>query len=507
MNPIDIKLGGELSDPDHKSISQFLPEALTFDDVLLIPDYADFLPGEVNLKSSLTRNITLNIPFVSSAMDTVTEARLAIAIAQEGGIGIIHKNLSIAQQAAEVAKVKKHESGVVKDPVTVSPNTTVLDLLALMKQHPFSGVPVVENNQVVGLVTSRDLRFETNLKQPIKNIMTPQDKLITVKEGTPKKDVIALLHKHRIEKILVVGENFLLKGLITVKDIQKAIDKPYASKDGRGQLQVGAAVSTAQDVEQRVKALSEVGVDVLVVDTAHGHSKGVIDRVRWIKTQYPHIDVIAGNVATSAAAQALVSAGADAIKVGIGPGSICTTRVVTGIGMPQLTAITSVAKVLKPLGVPLIADGGIRFSGDITKALAAGASSVMIGSLFAGTDESPGEVILVEGRSYKIYQGMGSIEAMAKGAKDRYFQEGIGTEKLIPEGVVGRVPYKGAFSNVLHQLVGGLRAGMGYIGCKTISEMHHKAHFVKVSSSGVHENHVHDITLMKEPPNYSRGKS
>ena len=489
---------------ENQSIRLALPDTLTFDDVLLVPNYADFLPHEVILKSPLTRNITLNIPLISSAMDTVTEARLAIAIAQEGGLGVIHKNLALDVQAKEVQKVKKHESGVVKDPVTASPDMSVAELLALTRKHHFSGVPVVEKGQVIGLVTSRDMRFETSLSQPIKNIMTPQDKLITVKEGTKREDVIHLLHKHRIEKILVIDDQFSLKGLVTVKDIQKAIDKPNACKDSSGQLRVGAAVSTSKDAKARIEALDDAGVDVIVVDTAHGHSKGVIEQVAWIKNHYPHIDVIAGNIATVDAAKALANAGADAVKVGIGPGSICITRIVTGIGMPQLSAISEVASVLKPLGIPLIGDGGIRFSGDITKALAAGASSVMIGSLFAGTDESPGKVELLEGRSYKTYQGMGSLESMSKGSKDRYFQENVGDEKLIPEGVVGRVPYKGAFINVLHQLLGGLRAGMGYIGCKTIVEMHQKAHFVRVSASGVNENHVHDITMMKEPPNYSK---
>lgn len=494
-----------LSPTNDASTRSALPEALTFDDVLLVPDYAGFLPKEVSLTTRLTRDIQLNIPFVSAAMDTVTDARFAIAMAQEGGLGIIHKNLSIDQQASEVKKVKKHESGVVKEPITASPQTTVAELLALTKKHHFSGVPVVENETVVGLVTSRDVRFETQLSQPIKNIMTPQDKLITVKEGTSKAEIITLLHKHRIEKILVVGEHFSLKGLITVKDIQKAIDKPNACKDSSGQLRVGAAVSTSQETNERIMALVDAGVDVLVVDTAHGHSKGVIDKIHWIKQQCPDVQLIAGNVATACAAKALVDAGVDAVKVGIGPGSICITRIVAGIGMPQLSAISAVASVLNPLGVPLIADGGIRFSGDVTKALAAGASSVMMGGLFAGTDESPGDVVLFEGRSYKTYQGMGSIEAMSQGSKDRYFQEDIGHEKLVPEGVVGRVPCKGPLVNVLHQLVGGLRAGMGYVGCQDIQRLHQKARFVKVSPASAHENHAHDITMTKQPPNYSKG--
>ncbi len=485
---------------------RLVQDALTFDDVLLLPAESSVLPKDVDLKTKLTRNITLNIPLLSAAMDTVTEARLAIAIAQEGGLGIIHKNMTIDQQAAEVRKVKKFESGVVKDPITVSPQTSVRDVLDIIKSFNFHALPVVESNQqLVGIVTSRDLRFETNLDQPVANIMTPKERLVTVKEATEREVVRELLHKNRIEKVLVINDTFQLRGMITVKDILKEQEKPFACKDSLGQLRVGAAVGTGNESDERVAALVAAGVDVLIVDTAHGHSKGVVERVRWLKKHYPQVDVIAGNIATAAAAKALAEAGADAVKVGIGPGSICTTRIVTGVGVPQITAISNVSEALKGTGVGIIADGGIRYSGDICKAIAAGASAIMVGSLFAGTEEAPGEVELYHGRSYKAYRGMGSLGAMAQrhGSSDRYFQEGmISQDKLVPEGIEGRVPYKGTLVTIVNQLIGGLRSGMGYTGCANIQEMRTKPEFVRITSSGVRESHVHDVQIIKEAPNY-----
>lgn len=490
---------------------RLVQDALTFDDVLLLPAESSVLPRDVELKTRLTPKITLNIPILSAAMDTVTEARLAIALAQEGGLGIIHKNMTIDQQAAEVRRVKKFESGVVKDPVTVSPQTTVRQVLDIIKSFNFHALPVVEQNQqLVGIVTSRDLRFETRLDQPVANIMTPKDRLVTVKEATEREVVRELLHKHRIEKVLVINDQFQLRGMITVKDILKEQEKPFANKDLLGQLRVGAAVGTGAEGEDRIDALAAAGVDVLVVDTAHGHSKGVIDCVRKIKKKYANIEVIAGNIATAAAAKALASAGADAVKVGIGPGSICTTRIVTGVGVPQITAISNVYSALKGTNVGIIADGGIRYSGDICKAIAAGASAVMIGSLFAGTEEAPGEVELYHGRSYKAYRGMGSLGAMAQrhGSSDRYFQEGtLSQEKLVPEGIEGRVPYKGSMMAIINQLIGGLRSGMGYTGCANIEEMRSKTEFVRITGSGVRESHVHDVQIIKEAPNYQVDES
>ena len=480
-------------------------DALTFDDVLMVPAYSEVLPKEVKLATALTKQIRLNVPLVSAAMDTVTESRLAITLAQEGGIGIIHKNMSVEQQAQEVRSVKKYESGVVKDPITVGPEATVGELLALTRAHGISGVPVVDGEHVVGMVTSRDVRFVEELDLPISKVMTPRDRLVTVGEGTSRDDVLKLLHKHRIEKVLVVNDNFQLRGLITVKDIRKAIEKPNACKDEAGQLRVGAAVGTGQDTEQRVQALVEAGVDVIIVDTAHGHSRGVIERVAWIKEHYPQVSVIGGNIATAEAASALIAAGADGLKVGIGPGSICTTRIVSGVGVPQVTAIANVVEVAKQYQVPVIADGGIRFSGDLCKAIAAGASAVMLGSLFAGTEESPGEVELFKGRAYKSYRGMGSLGAMAQahGSSDRYFQDSTQqVEKLVPEGVEGRVPYKGSVVPIIQQMLGGLRASMGYTGCATISEMNEKVQFVRVTNAGMRESHVHDVTITKESPNY-----
>ena len=482
-----------------------IQEALTFDDVLLIPAHSSVLPRDVSLRTQLTRNITLNIPLLSAAMDTVTEARLAITIAQEGGIGIIHKNMNAERQAYEVSMVKKYESGVIKDPFTVSPNATIRDVLELTRAKGISGVPVVDQGELVGIVTSRDLRFETRLDEPVSRAMTPKQKLITVKEGASKDEAIRLLHEHRIEKVLVVNDQFQLRGMITVKDIQKSRDYPQACKDEQERLRVGAAVGTGAGTEERVEALAAAGVDVIVVDTAHGHSQGVLDRVRWVKTHYPQIQVIGGNIATGEAALALAEAGADAVKVGIGPGSICTTRIVAGVGIPQITAVSNVAEALKGTGVPLIADGGVRFSGDVAKALAAGAYTVMLGGLFAGTEEAPGEVELYQGRSYKSYRGMGSLGAMSQtqGSSDRYFQESTEAEKLVPEGIEGRVPYKGSLVSILHQLVGGVRSSMGYTGCSTIEEMRNKANFVRVTSAGMRESHVHDVTITKEAPNYS----
>ncbi|QJD59159.1 IMP dehydrogenase [Pseudomonas sp. gcc21] len=480
-------------------------EALTFDDVLLVPGYSEVLPNDVSLKTRLTRRIELNIPLLSAAMDTVTEARLAIAMAQEGGMGIIHKNMTIDQQAAEVRKVKKYESGVVKDPITIDASATVGDLIELTRQHTFSGVPVLSNGGLVGIVTARDVRFETRMDALISDVMTPKDKLVTVKEGVSAAEVRELLHRHRIEKVLIVDDAFHLKGMMTVKDIEKARAYPNAAKDDQGRLLVGAAVGTGQETADRVTALVAAGVDVVVVDTAHGHSKGVIDRVRWVKQNFPEIQVIGGNIATGAAALALAEAGADAVKVGIGPGSICTTRIVAGVGVPQISAIADVAAALKDTDIPLIADGGIRFSGDLSKAIAAGASVVMMGSMFAGTEEAPGEIELFQGRSYKAYRGMGSMGAMAQsqGSSDRYFQDSsAGAEKLVPEGIEGRVPYKGSLGAIIHQLMGGLRASMGYTGSASIQEMRSKPEFVRITGAGMSESHVHDVQITKEAPNY-----
>ena len=483
-------------------------EALTFDDVLLLPGYSEVLPNEVSLKTRLTRKIDLNIPLVSAAMDTVTEGRLAIAMAQEGGLGIIHKNMTIDQQAAQVRMVKKYESGVVKDPITIDADATVLQLLEVRRQHNISGLPVMERGELVGIVTSRDVRFEENLDRKIRDIMTPKDRLVTVTEGTSQEDVQRLLQKHRIEKALVVDENFRLVGMMTVKDIEKARDYPNACKDSQGQLRVGAAVGTGAETPERVQALVEAGVDVIVVDTAHGHSRGVIERVRWVKQTHPQVQVIGGNIATAEAALALADAGADAVKVGIGPGSICTTRIVTGIGVPQISAVSNVVGALAERGVPVIADGGIRFSGDLAKAIAAGADVVMVGSMLAGTEEAPGEVELFQGRSYKAYRGMGSLGAMAQssGSSDRYFQDASeGSEKLVPEGIEGRVPYKGSMSAIVHQLMGGLRAAMGYTGSADMATMRTRPEFVRVTNAGMAESHVHDVTITKEAPNYRIG--
>ena len=480
-----------------------LQKALTFDDVLLVPAHSNILPREVSLATRLTREITLNIPLVSAAMDTVTEARLAIALAQEGGIGIIHKNMTAAQQAAQVAQVKRFESGVVKDPITISPAMTVRDVLVLTRQHKISGLPVVDGGKVVGIVTNRDLRFETNLDQPIGNIMTQRDKLVVVKEGASREEAMALMHKYRLERVLVVNDAFELKGLVTVKDIQKSTEHPLACKDQLGRLRAGAAVGVGEGTEERVEKLAEAGVDVVVVDTAHGHSQGVLGRVQWVKKNFPQVQVIGGNIATADAARALMDHGADAVKVGIGPGSICTTRIVAGVGVPQITAIENVANALAGSGVPVIGDGGIRYSGDIAKAIAAGANVVMLGGLFGGTEEAPGEIELFQGRSYKSYRGMGSLGAMQQGSKDRYFQDNeANADKLVPEGIEGRVPYKGSVLTVIHQLMGGLRSSMGYLGCKTIDEVHAKAEFVEISSAGIRESHVHDVQITKEAPNY-----
>ncbi|WP_295515216.1 IMP dehydrogenase [uncultured Pseudomonas sp.] len=483
-------------------------EALTFDDVLLIPGYSDVLPKDVSLKTRLTRGIELNIPLVSAAMDTVTESRLAIAMAQEGGIGIIHKNMTVEQQAAEVRKVKRFEAGVVKDPITIDADASVRDLFDLTRQHNISGVPVLSGRDLVGIVTSRDVRFETRLDIPVRDVMTPKDRLVTVREGADKQEVRELLHKHRIEKVLIVDAAFALKGMMTVKDIEKAKAYPNASKDDAGSLRVGAAVGTGAETPERVAALVAAGVDVIVVDTAHGHSKGVIERVRWVKETYPQVQVIGGNIATAEAAKALADAGADAVKVGIGPGSICTTRIVAGVGVPQISAIANVAAALEGTGVPLIADGGIRFSGDLSKAIVAGGYCVMMGSMFAGTEEAPGEVELFQGRSYKSYRGMGSLGAMSQtqGSSDRYFQDSAsGAEKLVPEGIEGRVPYKGPLAAIIHQLMGGLRASMGYTGCATVEQMRTKPQFVRITGAGMAESHVHDVQITKEAPNYRVG--
>jgi IMP dehydrogenase len=477
-------------------------EALTFDDVLLVPARSEVLPNEVSLKTRLTREIELNIPLVSAAMDTVTEAPLAIAIAQEGGLGIVHKNLSPAEQAAQVAKVKKFESGVIKDPITISPDTRIRDVIESTKKNNISGLPVVGSDGLVGIVTKRDLRFESKLDQPVSSVMTPKERLVTVEEGASKAEVLELLHRHRIERLLVVNKAFDLKGMITVKDILTETVHPHACKDDQGRLRVGAAVGTGKDTDERVEALVKADIDVIVVDTAHGHSKGVIERVAWVKQNFPDVQVIGGNIATAQAALDLVEVGADAVKVGIGPGSICTTRIVAGVGVPQITAINNVAQALRDSGVPLIADGGIRFSGDVSKALVAGAHSVMIGSMFAGTEEAPGEVELYQGRSYKSYRGMGSLGAMQKGSSDRYFQSEAEAEKLVPEGIEGRVPYKGPLSGIIHQLLGGVRSSMGYVGCADIEELRSKPEFVRVTGAGMKESHVHDVTITKEAPNY-----
>ncbi len=485
---------------------RLIGKALTFDDVLLVPAYSKVLPRDTSLATRLSRRISLNLPLVSAAMDTVTEARLAIAIAQEGGIGIVHKNLTPQQQAAEVARVKRYESGVLRDPFTVTPATTVREVRALSKQHGVSGFPVLEGKTVVGIVTNRDLRFETRLDMPVRDIMTPRDRLVWVGEGASLEEGKALMHKHKLERVLVVNDAFELRGLMTVKDITKQTDFPNAARDEQGKLRVGAAVGVGDGTEERVEALVKAGVDVLVVDVAHGHTAGVADRIRWVKKHFPQVDVIGGNVATGAAALALVEAGADAVKVGIGPGSICTTRIVTGVGVPQIMAIDSVAKALAGTGVPLIADGGVRYSGDLAKAIAAGADSVMMGGAFAGTEEAPGEVVLYQGRSYKSYRGMGSLGAMQQGSADRYFQESSpsngGSTKLVPEGIEGQVPYKGSVVGIIFQMAGGLRASMHYCGCADIAEMQHKAEFVEITSSGIRESHVHDVQITKEAPNY-----
>jgi len=481
---------------------RIIEEALTFDDVLLVPAHSSVMPKDVDLTTRVTRDIELKVPLLSAAMDTVTESRLAIALAQEGGLGIIHKNLTAEEQADHVNMVKKYESGVIKDPVQVTPDKTIREVMALREHYQISGVPVVEGEDLVGLVTSRDLRFEPNLDQPVSAVMTPKEKLVTVREGAPKEEILSLLHKHRIERVLVVNDNFQLRGMITVKDIQKSTDFPLACKDQEGRLRVGAAVGTGAGTEERVDALVKAGVDIVVVDTAHGHSQGVLDRVKWVKQNYD-VQVIGGNIATGDAAKALVEAGADGVKVGIGPGSICTTRVIAGVGVPQISAIANVAAALDGTGVPLIADGGIRYSGDMAKAIAAGGYCIMVGSMFAGTEEAPGEVILYQGRSYKSYRGMGSLGAMKQGSSDRYFQDASeGTEKLVPEGIEGRVAYKGPLAAIVHQMLGGLRSSMGYVGCATLDQMRTVPKFVRISGAGMQESHVHDVTITKEAPNY-----
>ena len=483
---------------------RLLQKALTFDDVLLVPAYSNVLPRETVLSTQFTRNIRLNLPICSAAMDTVTESKLAIALAQEGGIGIIHKNMTAKAQAAEVAKVKRHEAGMVADPITIGPDMIVADVLRLTREHHISGLPVVLEGKVLGMVTNRDLRFEERLDAKISEIMTPAERLVTIKEGGTLEEAKNLMHKHRLERVLVVDDDFNLKGLMTVKDITKATEHPYAAKDSHGKLLVGAAVGVGAGTEERVELLVEAGVDVICVDTAHGHSQGVLDRVAWVKKHYPQIQVIGGNVATAAAALALVEYGADAVKVGIGPGSICTTRVVAGVGVPQITAISNVAEALANSGVPLIADGGIRFSGDLAKAIAAGANCVMMGGMFAGTDEAPGEIILYQGRSYKSYRGMGSLGAMKRGSADRYFQDNNNgnVDKFVPEGIEGMVPYKGSVLAIIYQMAGGLRSSMGYCGCATIDEMRTRAQFVEITSAGMRESHVHDVKITKEAPNY-----
>ena len=485
---------------------RLLGKALTFDDVLLVPAYSQVLPKDTSLATRFSRNIALNLPLVSAAMDTVTEARLAIAIAQEGGMGIVHKNLTAADQATQVAKVKRYESGLLRDPVVITPQTTVRQVMALSDQLGVSGFPVCEAGKVVGIVTGRDLRFETRYDQTVREIMTPRERLVTVPDGTTPEEAKALLNKYKLERLLVVNDAFELKGLITVKDITKQLNFPNAARDASGRLRVGAAVGVGEGTEERVELLVKAGVDAIVVDTAHGHSKGVIERVRWVKQNFPQVDVVGGNIATGAAALALAEAGADAVKVGIGPGSICTTRIVAGVGVPQITAIDNVATALQGSGIPLIADGGIRYSGDISKAIAAGASSVMMGGVFAGTEEAPGEVILYQGRSYKSYRGMGSIGAMQQGSADRYFQESStgnpNADKLVPEGIEGRVPYKGSMVAIVFQMAGGVRASMGYCGCTTIADMQEQAAFVEITTAGIRESHVHDVQITKEAPNY-----
>ncbi|NOZ52846.1 MAG: IMP dehydrogenase [Gammaproteobacteria bacterium] len=483
---------------------RIVQEALTFDDVLLLPAHSSVLPNDVVLKTKISRNIDLSIPLVSAAMDTVTEARLAITMAQEGGLGIIHKNMTAYKQAQQVATVKKYESGVIKSPITVSPDTSIQKVLELTRANNISGVPVVKGEELLGIVTGRDLRFETRYNNPVSNIMTPKEKLITVKEGAERGEILRLLHEYRIEKVLVVNDKFQLRGLITVKDIQKAEQFPNASKDSQGRLRVGAAVGTGKGTEERVEALIQAGVDVVVVDTAHGHSQGVLERVAWVKKHFPDLDVIGGNIATASAALALAEAGADGVKVGIGPGSICTTRIIAGVGVPQITAIFNVTEALKAKAIPVIADGGIRYSGDIAKAIASGGHCVMIGSMFAGTEEAPGEVELYQGRSYKSYRGMGSLGAMSghNGSSDRYFQEKSTAEKLVPEGIEGRVPFKGLLQPVIHQLLGGLRSSMGYTGSRTIDDMRTKPEFIRVTAAGMSESHVHDVQIIKEAPNY-----
>jgi IMP dehydrogenase len=481
---------------------QLIGEALTFDDVSLVPAYSKVLPGDVNLTTRLTREINLNAPLISAAMDTVTEARLAIAMAQEGGIGVVHKNMTLQQQAEQVQIVKKFEAGVIKDPITVNPNTTIKEVLEITHRHNISGVPVVDGSELVGIVTSRDMRFEKRLGDPVRNIMTGKESLITVQENASQDEILDLLHRHRIEKVLVVNDNFDLRGLVTVKDIQKSTDNPNAAKDSQERLLVAAAVGVGGDTEDRISALVSASVDVIVVDTAHGHTQGVLDRIRWVKANFPDVQVIGGNVTTAEGALALVEAGADAVKVGQGPGSICTTRMVAGVGVPQVTAVANVADALKAKGVPLIADGGIRFSGDFAKAIASGAWTVMIGGLFAGTEEAPGEVELFQGRSYKSYRGMGSLGAMQDGSKDRYFQHDVSAEKLVPEGIEGRVPYKGTLSGVIHQLLGGLRSSMGYMGCDTIEKFRTESRFVRITNAGIRESHAHDVQITKEAPNY-----
>jgi IMP dehydrogenase len=480
-------------------------EALTFDDVSLIPSFSDVLPKDVALKTRLTTGLTLNVPLISAAMDTVTEARLAIAMAQEGGIGVVHKNMSVENQAEQVRIVKKYEAGVIKDPITVSPNTTISEVLDITHRHNISGVPVVDGDELVGIVTARDMRFERRLEDPVRNIMTGKQDLVTVNENASQDEVLELLHRHRIEKVLVVNNNFELRGLITVKDIQKSSDFPNAAKDSRERLLVAAAVGVGGDTVERISALVEANVDVIIVDTAHGHTLGVLDMVRWVKQHYPEMQVIGGNVTTGDGALALVEAGADGVKIGQGPGSICTTRMVAGVGVPQITAVNNVAMALAKKGVPCIADGGVRFSGDVAKAIAAGAWTVMIGGLFAGTEEAPGEVELFQGRSYKSYRGMGSLGAMAEGSRDRYFQMDVSADKLVPEGIEGRVPYKGPLAGVIHQLIGGLRSSMGYMGCDTIERFREEARFVRITGAGVRESHAHDVQITKEAPNYKLG--
>ncbi len=484
---------------------RLIEEALTFDDVSLVPAHSDVLPRDVDLTTRVTRDLVINIPLMSSAMDTVTEARLAIAMAQAGGVGVMHKNMSIDEQAHQVRVVKKYEAGVIKDPITVDPQTTIREVLEITRRHNISGVPVVDGEELVGIVTSRDMRFEKKLDDPVRNIMTRKDKLVTVQEGASQDEVLDLLHRHRIEKVLVVGDRFQLRGLVTVKDIQKSRDFPNAAKDSSEQLLAAAAVGSGGDTEDRISALVEAGVDIIVVDTAHGHSQGVLDRVSWCKKHYPHVQVIGGNVSTAAGAEALADAGADAVKIGQGPGSICTTRIVAGVGVPQISAVSAAAAAMAKRDIPVIADGGIRFSGDLAKAIVAGASSVMIGSLLAGTEEAPGDVELFQGRSYKSYRGMGSLGAMARGSSDRYFQAEVSAEKLVPEGIEGRVPYKGPLGSVIHQMMGGLRSAMGYTGCRTIEEMRTKPGFVRVTNAGVTESHAHDVSITKEAPNYKLG--